>query len=176
MSSALFILRWSCCFKCALSVLWRFYNKTFYLIKQRLLVPVAILFFSDGTGLRHSWGQRGDRRRSLYDAYGTEGSDDVNFKLLKISFLSKAYILPVWCPGNSCFWNFQDCHNMKWNAYSPKCRNFQDCHNMMWNAYSPKCRNFHPNDVNSKCKDHRRLIMWKPVETHAQTHDAQKPF
>ena len=31
---------------------------------------------------------------------------------------------------------------------------------MKWNACSPKSRNFHPNDVNSKCKDHR-LIMWK---------------
>ena len=99
------------------------------------MVPVTILFFSDGTGLRHPWGQRRGRRWSLYDAHGTEGSDDVNFKILKMSFLSKVYILPVWCPGNLWFWNVQDCHNM------------------MWNAYSPKCRNFHPND--SKCKYHR---------------------
>ena len=157
------------CAECFVKIL----GQNFLFHKNKEVQSLWQFFFSDGTGLRHPWGQRGGRRRSLYDAHGTEGSDDVNFKILKMSFLSKVYILPVWCPGNLWFWNVQDCHNMMWNAYSPKCRNFQDCHNMMWNAYSPKCRNFHPND--SKCKYHP-LIMWKPVETHAQTHDVRKPF
>ena len=53
MSGALFILRWSCCFKC---VLWRFYSKTFFLMKTKNFCPCDNSFFSDGTGLRHPWG------------------------------------------------------------------------------------------------------------------------
>ena len=83
-SGALFIVRWSCCFKCALSVLWRSYSKTWSLWQ----------FFADGTRLRHSWGQRGGRRRSLYDAHGTERSDDVNW----LWFLRCHYCLkPIFC-------------------------------------------------------------------------------
>ena len=156
MSSALFILRWSCCCKCALSVLWRSYSKTLFLIKN--FGPCDNSFFSDGTRPRHPWGQRGGRRRSLYDAHGTEGSNDVregsNMMWIWRFWKCHCCLKPIFC--------LSDAHETKGpdGVKLMSLKFIEVYHNMMWNAYSPKCRNFHPNDVNSKCKDHR-LIMWK---------------